>query len=68
MITEQTEFQNYINRVSVQFYPQVKQRIIKECEVTPATFSYWRNGKINPSVENKIIINKIVKKNIFTII
>lgn len=50
---------NYLEKQNMYRYLELRQSIIQECNVSRATFSNWRNGKVEPSLKYKNIINQV---------
>jgi len=57
---------DYLNRISVQFYPNVQDKIYTATLCTPSAFCKWKKGTM-PNKANQRRINQALNKKIFSV-
>jgi hypothetical protein len=64
---ENMSFRLWLDSLPVSNYPQVRQRILASCEVSPQVFRNWRAGlsAISPLAKKEIV--NIAGKNVFDV-
>lgn len=65
IITKTTEISNklreFIANAKVFEAKEIRELILKKCEVSRVAYSYWLKGKRVPNMRNKTMINSIIK-------
>ena len=57
-----TEFQQWIEQIPHVDYARIRSSIIKECEVSRATFASWARGDSSPDLDKRVTITVIAYK------
>ncbi|MDX9696246.1 MAG: hypothetical protein RBT49_10695 [Bacteroidales bacterium] len=63
---KRTEFQHFINSLTVVDYYETRKKIMHECKITEHQFRHWKNGRTRIPELAKEKINEIAGKTVFS--
>lgn len=59
---ESIQFNKFLDAVAVGDYPEIRKKIINQCEITAQVFIHWKNSNSRIAKLAKPIINQIASE------